>query len=201
MILQPTGMVRVLVKVLRGHMVVLAGNHQAEAAKEAFGLIGIHTVVVAVGFAVVDAVSYQTGMQRIPMCCLIGIEDAAFAGDAGGDGNAFRFAVDDEGMGATLTLAKRQHDAALTVLVLDAATVNAVGFEVGRADVAAEVCAVDFNLTFKRLVGDLGGESFAEFVRSTNAVLCWQFRSRESWRAEIPLTELTKMQIAASRSV
>ena len=76
------------------------------------------------------------------------------------------------------------------------ATVDAVFFEVGRLHVAAEVAAVDFDFA-GRLDGlDLGGECFADFVGKNESRLVLHARSRDSARALLPLTSLTKIAMA-----
>ena len=91
------------------HVMVLAGNHELQSAEKAL-----------------RHVSYQIGVQRIPVRRFVGIEHTAFAGDALGNRDAFRLMVHDEGMRAALdegmraalALAKGDHDTAFAGLVL-----------------------------------------------------------------------------------
>src|SRR5690606_33905668 len=84
--------------------------------------------------------------------------------DASGDLDAFGFVHGDKGTGAALALAKRDHDAALAGLVFGKTTVDTIFGKVRRADMAAEVCAVDLDFAVQLVVGNLSGQSLAQLV-------------------------------------
>ncbi len=69
-----------------------------------------------------------------------------------------------EASATAATLAHDDHDAALAGLVLGKTTIAAIGFIIGRANVAAEIGAVHFDLAGNGLAVRLRGECFADLV-------------------------------------
>jgi hypothetical protein len=63
----PSAMGRILIKVLRRDVVMLAGDHPAKAREVGLSLIGRNAVEVRIGLRVVDAEGLEGQMQRIPM--------------------------------------------------------------------------------------------------------------------------------------
>ena len=71
MVFQPSGVVCVLVKVLRRYKVMLTANHPTKAGKETFGIIRVGAVKVAVGFLVIDAAHSEPACEVIPVACFV----------------------------------------------------------------------------------------------------------------------------------
>ena len=116
MVFDPSGMVRVLVKVLRRNVVMLATDHAAKAAEVGLDLIG-RDVSVCIGAAVVYAERPEGHMQRIPVSGLIGIKGRGLGGDASGDLEAFGFCFDDKGKRPAAALAKGDYNPAPAALI------------------------------------------------------------------------------------
>lgn len=164
MILKPSRMVRILVQVLRRNVVVLPSHHAPKARKEALNLIGVGAGEVAVRLAVVDAVRGERAMQGIPVRGFIGIEGRVGIGDALGDFHALGFRPTYQSEGPTAALTQGDDYAALAGLVPSKAAVNAVFLDVRRADVTAEVGAINLDTLAHGLRMDFGRHGFPELV-------------------------------------
>ena len=104
-----------------------------------------------------------------------------------------RLRSDNEGQRAALALAQGDHDAALAGLMLCKATVNPIFCLVGRADVAAEVRAVDFNFAVELQALRLGSQRFADFVRENEGRLVLAVQIAASCKALMPFAAFAKM--------
>ena len=127
-----------------GDLVMNADLRAAQTGEEAFRLIG-RSAVVAIGHGVVDALGHVARMESIPMGSFVGKDGAAQRDAIMQAAHAFIFALGHEGQRLAVALARHDHDLALARLVLCAATVNAMPFVVGGANVATRVHAVDFD--------------------------------------------------------
>ena len=112
----------------------------------------------------VDALRGVFRVQRIPMCGFVGMDRGVRRDDAFNEGETVRFGLRDGRDRASAALASDDDDAALPSLVLGKAAVDPVHLLICRADVAAEVCAVDFDCAGKGCALDFGGDCFAELV-------------------------------------
>lgn len=70
-ILKPSGVIRVLVKILRANVVVLTSDHAAQTREIAFDHVGVFAVV-AIDFAVVHALDVPARVQQVPVACFVG---------------------------------------------------------------------------------------------------------------------------------
>jgi hypothetical protein len=149
-IFAPCSVSRILVKVLRGNMMVLARHHAAQAGEIAFNPVGVLAVAFGIAFRVIDALRWVAAFQNIPVRRRVS-EQVGFGGEnRRGDGDAFRFVRAHEGQCAAKALTKGHDNAARARLVLLKAAVDAVSLFVFRADVTAKVCAINFNFIIKR---------------------------------------------------
>jgi hypothetical protein len=105
MIFDPSGMVCVLVKVLRRNVVMLTTDHAAKAAEIALNHIR-RDALIRIGFGVIDAVRLEGSVQRIPMSGFVGIKGGGLGSNASGDLDAFGLGFDDEGQRAATAFAK-----------------------------------------------------------------------------------------------
>ena len=119
---------------------------------------------MAIGFAVIDAGHREMGVQHIPMAGLVGMDRSAGSGAGLNELHAIGLAAHDSSQGAALALAAHDDDAALAGLVFCQAAVNAVLGIVGRADVTAEVSAINLDLSVERVASRLGRKSLTELV-------------------------------------
>jgi hypothetical protein len=163
MIFNPCRVIGVLVKVLRADMVMLASNHPAKAGEVAFRLIGGDTHL-RIRFRVVDAESFEAGVQRVPMSRFVGIESRGLRRDPGGNPDAFAFALDYERQRPSAAFAQGNNHTALAGLVLSLAAINPVLDMVALADRAANIAAVNLHMVIKLLPNDVSGHRLAQFV-------------------------------------
>lgn len=170
MILNPSRMVRVLVEVLRADMVMLASDHPAKAGEVAFRLIG-GDAHLRIGFRVINAESFEAGVQRVPMSGFVGIEDGGLRRDPASDPDAFAFRLHHKGQGPAATLAQGNHNAALAGLVFGLAAVNPVLDMVPLADRAADIAAINLDVIVQLLSNDVRSHGFAELVAQNESRL------------------------------
>ena len=79
--------------------------------------------------------------------------------------HAFSFGQGDSRQGAAQAFTHNHNRAAASVPMLFLATIHAVSFDVGRADMTAIVCAINFDMTCQDFAYlDLTGHRFAHFV-------------------------------------
>jgi len=163
-IFQPCGVGCVLVQVLRADKVMLARHHAAQAREERFSAVRVGASEVAVGFLVIDAPHGEAARQVIPVAGLVSKDDRARQDVTGNQINAVSFGGCHERQGTAFASADGYDDAAGAGLVTCAATVNAVFAQVGRADMATEISAInlDFAGDFAAFVFILHG--LADFV-------------------------------------
>lgn len=129
-------------------MVVLACHHAAQAAEIAFGLIGA-SAVMAVGFAVIDALYLPAIMQMIPMACFIGMNDGHAVNVYLCQFNTGMFVIGHKGQGAAFTLTHGDNNPALAGLKHCLAAVNPVFCIIGRADMTTKIRAVNLDFAVK----------------------------------------------------
>jgi hypothetical protein len=143
-VLAPCRLVGVLVQVLVRDVVMLAVHGAAQAGEVAFRLIGAGSVE-AVGEAVVDAAGVVGELDAIPMRGLVCVDHGAERHAGADDGGALSLATNHEGQRAARALAQHYDNAAVTVLVCGQAAVLAVLLPVLRANMTAEIRAVDLH--------------------------------------------------------
>ena len=138
MILAPRGLGRILVKILRRNVVVLAGDGAAQTREVGLGLIGAG-IAVRIHLGVVDPARLKDGVQDIPMRGFVGMNDGAARNAVPNDLGTIGLALHDEGQDTARALRQCDDDAAVTVLMFGQAAVYTVLFAVLRANVATEV--------------------------------------------------------------
>lgn len=111
----------------------------------------------------IDALREEASVQGVPTARLVGMDRGAER-DAASHDRGF-LGLGDEGQGTAAALASDHDDAALTALILGLAAVDPIGLAVLRANVAAEIRAVDFDRTGRRVVLGLGRHGFTQLVR------------------------------------
>ena len=144
----------------------------------------------------------QRVVQRVPMERFVGVDDVGLALDAlDAISTPSASCLATNVNGAPPRSRKRDDDAALAGLVLPGD---------GQCDpLRGSPGECDRRNRHRRsqLRRQASRASISDAIASrilcarTKAVLCWQSRSRESWKALMPFAALTMMQIAASRSV
>ena len=164
-VLQPRGLVRVLVQVLRADVVMLALHHAAQAGEVAFRHVGV-LAVVAVDLAMVHAVTRPSRRAACPSgdasSAMMVAMRSTFSRTSATPAPSV---LATNGSGAALALAQGDHDAALAGLVLAQAAVLAVFLAVLRADVTAEIGAVDLDVAVQDVAGlDLLRHRLAQLV-------------------------------------
>lgn len=146
--------------------VMLAPLSTAQTGEEAFRLIGAG-IVSAVSLRVVDNLHGVLGAESFPTLGFIGVNDGALF-DAGLDeADRCVFRLEHGGKGASAPLAGGNHHLALAGLVHGKATVLTVFLAVLRADVTADVAAVNldrFTGPTDRDALHFGRQCFAELV-------------------------------------
>lgn len=179
---------------------VLAFDHVAKTGKERFHHVCV-LAAVAVDFGVVHAVNHPTVVQRVPVGRLVGRHGGGAGYVLNRQLDTLPLAEGNKWQRAACALTHGNHNAAGACLMLLKATINALGFLIVRANVTAEIRAVDFNVTVKNFASvDLCAIASRSLWARTNAVLYWQSISRLSCTMLIPLEAFTIRQIAASRS-
>ncbi len=116
-ILAPRGLCRILVKVLRRDVVVLAGDGAAQTRKVGLGLIGAG-IAVRIHLGMIDPARLENGVQDIPMRGFVGVNDGAARNTVPNDLGAIGFTLHDEGQDAARALRQRDDDAAVAALML-----------------------------------------------------------------------------------
>ena len=91
---------------------MLTLHHAAKAREEAFDVVGVLAVKVAVHFAVVNAASLVVHFKAIPMGSFVSEDNRLRSHASLCDFNAFRFRLANESQGAAIALAKGDNDAA-----------------------------------------------------------------------------------------
>ena len=121
-------------------------------------------VQIGIGVRVIDATCRPASGNTSQWRRFVGIDRAVALDRIERDLDAFRLALADVGKRAAATLAKRDDDAALAGLVFGKATVDTIFITVLRADIAAEIGAVDFNVGVRRLGLDFRRQGFPDLV-------------------------------------
>ena len=163
-ILAPSHLTSVGAKIGAADAVVDAHLSAAKAREKRLRLIGAG-VAFGIALAVIDALREETVVQAIPAGGFIGIDGRAGNDALGDGGDRCLFRAGHGGDRAAVALTNNDDDPALARLVHRLAAINAVGFLVGRADVAAEVSAIDLDLTGSLMLGDLSADRLAQLVR------------------------------------
>ena len=150
-------------KIFSGNVMVGADLGAAQAAKEAFGLVGARTVA-RIRFFVVDALYGECSRQPVPVGRLIGVNRSATLDAGMNDGDAFGLALPDARNSAPAALTDGDNDLTLAGLVQPLAAVLAVCAFVRRLHVAAEIRAINFHVALERTSLTRGLYGLAHFV-------------------------------------
>lgn len=160
-VLSPRHLVRVGVQVRPGDVMVNPDLRTAKSAEEAFRLI-CASLAVRVSERVIDPLDREMAVQMIPVRRFVGVDRAAF-GHALADSRDRRiFGERDEGKRFAVALAHDHDNATLGRAHL--AAVYAVILEVGRAHMAADVEAINFDFARSLFAINAIGNGFAELV-------------------------------------
>jgi hypothetical protein len=138
-------------------------------AKKTLGLVGAGTVET-VGDLVIDSVRGVLAVQRVPMAGFIGMHGRAIGHNGLHELHAIGLLSRHSRLGAALALARDSDNAALAGLVFGETANNAILFQIGRAHVAADVRAVDFDRAGERGIRHLACHCLTQLVRKHEGV-------------------------------
>lgn len=136
----------------------------------------------------IDALREEADVQRVPMNGFVGIDRGIGADATLYHGNALGLGLEHEGERPTIALAHDDDNAALAGLIAGKAAVDPVFLEVGGADAAAEVPAINLDLAFQAVNGGLfGGKGLAELVSEHERRLVLHVKIAAELQRRMPL--------------
>ena len=148
MILQPGGVVGVLMQILRGYKMVLTTDHSSQTGEKTFRQIGAFAVV-AEHFAVIDTLHFPALLKGVPVSRFISRNDRRSGDMLLDQRNTIRFAHGHKRQRSAATFAHHNDKSSLAVLMFFEASVNAIFGMIGRTNMTTKLCAIKLDMAFK----------------------------------------------------